>query len=131
MAECSYRSLEDLNDLAAVWKAWRRDERRGDHQGLDLGEGLVTGMLEVMRDLILAECVSNHSSKTDTGQEVGGGGGTREGSWGRMVYQSVLEQLGDGSGGRNLGEQKEIRMGTWSQPVEGRGVSQLLKAGAG
>ena len=82
-----------------------------------------------MRDLILAECVSNHSSKMDTGQEVGGGGGTKEGRWGRMVSQSVLDQLGDGSGGRNLGEQKEIRMGTWSEPVEGREVSHLLKAG--
>ena len=45
-----------------------------------------------------------------------------------MVFQSVLDQLGDGSGRRNLGEQKEIRMGTWSEPVEGRGVSHLLKA---
>ena len=87
MAEWSYGSLEDLNDLEAEWKAWRTDERRGDHQGLDLGEGLEVGVFEVMRDLILLEWVSNHSSKTDTGQEGGGAGGTREGSWGRMVFQ--------------------------------------------
>ena len=45
------------------------------------------------------------------------------------MSQAVLVQLGDGSGGRNLEEQKEITTGTWSEPVEGRGVSQLLKAG--
>ena len=28
-----------------------------------------------------------------------------------MKFQSVLAQLGDGSGGRNLGELKEIKMG--------------------
>ena len=31
--------------------------------------------------------------------------------------------------GRNFGEQKEITTGTWSVPVDGRGVSHLLKAG--
>ena len=37
MAEWSYGSFDDLNDLEAEWKAWRKDERRGNHQGLDLG----------------------------------------------------------------------------------------------
>ena len=96
---------------------------------MDLGEGLEVGVLEETRVLILLEWVSNQSSKTDTGQEGGVGGGTREGSRGRMVGQSVLAQLGDGLGGRSQGEQKEIRIGTWSEPVEGRGVSHLLKAG--
>ena len=45
------------------------------------------------------------------------------------MIQSGLAQLGDGSGWRNLGEQKEITMATWSEPVEGRGVSHLQKAG--
>ena len=80
MAEWSYGSLDDLNDLEAEWKACRRDERSGDHHGLDLGEGLETGVVEVMRVLTLLAWVSNQSSKTDTGQEGGGGGGTREGS---------------------------------------------------
>ena len=46
-----------------------------------------------------------------------------------MASQSVLDQLGDGAGGRNLGEEKEITTGTWSEPVEGSGVSHALKAG--
>ena len=106
MVELSYRSREDLNDLEAEWKAWRRDERRGDHQGLDLEEGLEVGVFEVMRDLILFEWVLNHSSGTDTEQDGGGGGGTREASWGRMVFQSVLAQLGDGSGGGTWGSRR-------------------------
>ena len=129
MAEWSYGSLEDFNDQAAVWKACLSEEKRGDHQVLDLGEGLEVGVLEMTSVLTLLEWVSNQSSKTDTGHERGGGGWTREGSWGRMVSQSVLAQLGAGSAGRNLGEQKEITTGTWSEPVERRGVSQLLKAG--
>ena len=52
----------------------------GGPLGLDLGEGLETGVLEVMRILILKESVSNHSSKTDVGHEEGGGGGIKEGS---------------------------------------------------
>ena len=101
MAEWSYGSLVDLYDLEAKWKAWRWEERRGVHQGLDLVEGLETGVFEITRVLTLLECVSNHSSKTDRGQEGGGGGGTSEGRRGRILSQSVLAQFGDGSGGRN------------------------------
>ena len=129
MEEWSYGSLEDLYDLAAVWKACRREDRRGDHHGLDLGEGLEEGVLVVMRTFTLLACISNQSSKTDTGQEGGGGGGTSEGSWGRMASQFVLAQLGDGAGGGNLGDEKEITTGTWSEPVEGREVSHPLNAG--
>ena len=118
-----------MKDLEVEWKACRREERRGDHQGLDLGKGLEVGVFEITRVLILLEWTPNHSSNTDTGQEREGGGGPRDGSRGWMEFQSVLAQLGEGSGGWNLGEQKEIRMGTWSEPVEGRGVSHLLKAG--
>ena len=77
MAEWSYGSLEDLNNLEAEWRARRREEKRGDHQGLDLEEGLEVGVFEVIRDLILLECVSNHFSKTDTRQRRRGEGRTR------------------------------------------------------
>ena len=129
MAEWSYGSLADLYDLAAVWKACRREDSSGDHHGLDLGDGLEEGVLVVTRAFTLPACVSNQSSKTDTGQERGGGGGTGEGSWGRIASHLVLDQLGAGAGRRNLGKEKEITTGTWSEPVEGRGVSQPLKAG--
>ena len=55
MAEWSYGSLEDLYVLEAEWKAWRREERRGFHQGLDLAEGLETGVFEIISVLTLLE----------------------------------------------------------------------------
>ena len=70
------------------------------------------GVLDMTSALTLFECVSNQSSKTDTGQEGGGGGETSEWSCGRMASQSVLVQFGDGGGGRNLGEEKVITTGT-------------------
>ena len=57
------------------------------------------------------------------------GGGIKEGRRERMESQSVLDLLGVGSGERSHGKQKEIKTGTWSKPVEGRGVSHLSKAG--
>ena len=47
-----------------------------------------------------------------------------------MEFQSVFGQFGVGSGGRNLGEQREIKKGIWSEPVDGRRVSHLSKTGA-
>ena len=47
--------MEDLYDLEAEWNAWRREESRGVHQGLDLGEGLETGVFEIIRVLTLLE----------------------------------------------------------------------------
>jgi len=43
---------------------------------------------------------------------------------GRMLDQSVFDQLGEGGGSLNLGDSSVISTGTWSEPVEGRGVSQ-------
>ena len=98
MAEWSYGSLEDLNDLAAVWKACLSKERRGDHQGLDLGEGLEVGVLEMTSVLTLLEWVSNQSSKTDTGHERGGRGREAGGGWcPRRSWSSWETGLGDGT----------------------------------
>ena len=52
-----------MKDLAAEWNACRRDERRGDHHGLDLGEGLETGVLEVMR--VLSRKEQKYQAKTN------------------------------------------------------------------
>ena len=56
-------------------------------------------------------------------QAAGGGGGTNEGRMGRKLDQSVFDQLGEGGGGMNLGDLSVMSTGTWSEPVEGRGVS--------
>src|SRR5437899_7209974 len=46
------------------------------------------------------------------------------------AFQSVLSQLGVGAGGCSRGAESSIVMGTWSDPVDGREVSQLWKKGA-
>jgi len=77
-----------------------------------------------MRVLTLLAWVSNHSSKVEDRQAGGGGGGIREGRAGRILDQSVFDQLGDGGGSLNLGDSSVMSTGTSSEPVEGRGVSQ-------
>ena len=44
--------------------------------------------------------------------------------------QSVLSQLGVGGGGRSKDAESSMVMETWSDPVDGREVSQLWKKGA-
>ena len=46
-----------------------------------------------------------------------------------MVSQSVFAQLGQGGGGRNVRKERDIGTGTLSEPVQGRGVSHVWKAG--
>ena len=43
--------------------------------------------------------------------------------------QSVLHQLGLGGGGDEIGWERRIVIGMWSEPVEGRGESHNLKKG--
>jgi len=40
-----------------------------------------------------------------------------------MLAQSVIPQLEEGGGGLTLGDLSVISTGTWSEPVEGSGVS--------
>jgi len=96
---------------------------------LDLGDGRDTGVLEEMRVLTLLAWVSNHSSKVEDEQIDGGGGGTRAGRAGRILDQFVFDQLGEGRGSLNLGDSSVMSTGTWSEPVERRGVSQRENKG--
>jgi len=109
-----------------MWKAVLRCERSRVHHGLDLVEGQDMGAVGRNKGPdSFFECVSNYSSKVETGQRKGGGGGTSKERAERVVGQSVLDQLGEESRSLNLGESSVIRIGTWSKPVDGRGVSQL------
>ena len=46
-------------------------------------------------------------------------------SSGMRAGQSVRDQLGEGGGGEANGCESIIWTGTWSEPVEGRGVSHV------
>ena len=95
-----------------MWKDCLREVRREDHHGLDLGEGLLKGVGEVMVDLRRKVWVSNHSSKTERGGLGGGGWGTRLGRDWVIAHQLDLSQLEVGSGGLNLGNRRVITTGT-------------------
>ena len=49
---------------------------------------------------------------------------------GARVGQSVRDQLGEGGGGEVSGCESIIWTGTWSEPVEGRGVSHIWQKGS-
>src|SRR5205807_6450732 len=61
---------------------------------------------------------------------MGGIGNLMDSSCDLRAFQSVLSQLGVGGGGRSNGAESSMVMGTWSDPVDGRDVSQLWKKGA-
>src|SRR5437868_11686878 len=61
---------------------------------------------------------------------MGGLGIRMDASCDLRAFQSVLAQLGVGGGGRSKGAESSMVMGTWSDPVDGREVSQLWKKGA-
>ena len=89
----------------------------------------MTGVFVMISVLLLLQCVSNHSSNWGGETERGGGGGTKPGRAGRMASQSVFSQLGVGGGGLKRGESNVTTVGTWSEHVEGNGVSHEEKAG--
>ena len=51
-------------------------------------------------------------------------------SSGTKAGQSVMDQLGEGKGGEVNGCESIIWTGTWSEPVEGRGVSHVWQKGS-
>ena len=51
-------------------------------------------------------------------------------SSGTRAVQSVRAQLGEGGGGEVNGCESIIWTGTWSEPVEGRGVSHVGQKGS-
>ena len=79
---------------------------------MDLVDGRDTGVLEEMRVLTLLAWMSNHSSKVEDEQTDRGGGGIKEGRAGRILDQSVFDQLGEGGGSLNLGDSSVMSTGT-------------------
>ena len=107
--------LEDgdlLASLSACEKMPLRDESNGDHQGFDLGEGLVHQTLQWRAALSLAKFPENHSS-SDAGE-----GWPGRGEMYRPETTSVRtsserdDQWGVGIGRDKLGEVKRRIIGT-------------------
>ena len=88
------------------------------------------GVWEV-RSLVRRErCRSNQASRESLVGREGGGGTVKCLSSGTRACQWVKDRLGEGEGGEVNGCEKMICTGTWSEPVEGRGVSYAWQNGS-
>ena len=105
--------------------------RSGVHQGFDLCEGRERGVASSRRAVWVFDEDENHSLSW-AGEGWGGAGGVRKAtSRRRRESQSVRSQQGVLGRGVPSGGASVMRMGTWSEPVEGRDeASQDAKAGA-
>ena len=70
-------------------------------------------------------CRSNQAARDSVVGREGGGGTLKSLSSGTRAGQSVRDQLGEEGGGEVSGCESIIWTGTWSEPVEGRGVSHV------
>ena len=109
--------------LAKLWYSILRDDRRGDHQGFERGQGCLLGAWEVRREGRRVEEMSNHLLR-ELG--VGLGGQTclvKVSIAFPTASRSRRAQCEVGGGSMIAGGFSVITHGTWSEPVEGRGVS--------
>ena len=113
----------------AEWNSFLKVERRVDHHGFALVDGRQSGVCCLRREASVSKCLSNHASKPGRVGRAGGGGIEHSFRRGSREGQSVLDQVGRGGGGEEMGWERRLMTGTWSEPVEGRGVSHVLKKG--
>ena len=88
------------------------------------------GVWEVRRVVSRRRCQSNQALNERLVGREGGGGTAKSLSSGARAGQSVRDQLGEGGGGEVLACESIIWIGTWSEPVEGRGVSHVWQKGS-
>jgi len=91
---------------------------------------LITGVCSANWAVTLARFVLNQVSSEDVVGRGGGGGIVVAFRLDSREAQSVSAQLGVGGGARNRGASKRRRIGTWSEPVDGRGSDHSVKYGA-
>ena len=80
--------------------------------------------------MIESRPLSNQASKEALVGRLGGGGSARPLRKGEMVVQSDLVQSSSSTGAAWTGWANVREMGIWSEPVEGSGVSHMIKKGA-
>ena len=75
-------------------------------------------------------CRSNQARRESLVGRGGGWGAVKSLRRGTRAGQSVGDQSEEGGGGEENGCESIIWMGTWSEPVEGRGVSHVWQKGS-
>ena len=114
-----------------LWYSLRNAVSRGVHQGLDLREGRERGVSSSRRAVREFSEEENHSSSWAGDGCEGAGGMQKDWRWGFRVSQLVRSQQGVLGRVFSVEGARVMRMGTWSDPVEGRDVvSHSSKAGA-
>ena len=81
-------------------------------------------------DVIESRPLSNQASKEALVGRLGGGGSARALRRGEIVAQSDLVQSSSSTGRAWTGWANMREIGIWSEPVEGSGVSHVMKKGA-
>jgi hypothetical protein len=98
--------------LAILWYSLLREERRGDHHGLDLGQGRRIGAKERRRVVILVEDSSNHLASESAVTRGGQGGRENSLSLSWREGQSKRAQCGVEGGIVMDGGWRVITIGT-------------------
>jgi len=101
-----------LERLAMVWYSRLRAERRGDHHGLNWGQGRFEGVWEVRRVVRRVEEMSHHLERALAVTLDGQGGREKSGSATSTHGQSRRAQYGMGGGSMMAGGRSMTTMGT-------------------
>jgi len=110
--------------------SFRRAVRRGVHQALDFGDGRDRGAVVSIAVVSTDRAEENHWSSWPGDGGEGGGGTSQFLSLSVSPGQSASSQHGLGLSLCGVEGRREILMGAWSDPVEGRDdASQERKAG--
>jgi len=99
------------------------DNRRGDHHGSEWGHGCLLGACDVRREVRRVEEMSNHLLRELRVGFAGQGSGVKASSASPTACRSRRVHWGVGGGSIMAGGLSVLTHGTWSEPVEGRGVS--------
>ena len=106
----------------ALWYSLRNVVGSGDHQGLALRDGRERGVFSSKRAVRELSEDENQVSSWDGDGCEGAGGTQNDRRRGPRDSQSARSQQGVLGRGFSVGGERVIRMGTWSEPVEGRVV---------
>jgi len=109
--------------FANLWYSLLRDDRRGDHHGFERGQGRLRGAWDVKREVRQVEEMSNHLLMELGVGLAGQGSLVKVSSAFPTASRPRRAQCGVGGGSMIAGGLSVITHGTWSEPVEGRGVS--------
>jgi len=109
--------------LANMWYSLLRDIRYADHNGFQRGHRCLLGAWEVRREGRWVEEMSNHLLRKLGVGLTGQGSVVQVSSTFSIASRSRRARCGVGGGSIIAGGFSVITHGTWSEPVEGRGVS--------